>query len=131
MTGDAMRDVREAITRTIIETAGLYNPWRVTPVYGGLAPDEIAADRERAMKMYGDKFLAAITAAPAAARLALARAITPDTHAVVPVEATREMLDAGYKAHDFGRNGLGHTYRAMIAAARWPREARMTDAPTD
>ena len=60
-------------------------------------------------------------------------AITAAGYAVVLVEPTNEMI-RGALACDRPPSGptLYHNiYRAMIAAARWPREARMTDAPTD
>lgn len=67
-----------------------------------------------------DRILAAITAAPASARLALARAITPDTHAVVPVHATDAMVDAAIDRPQPDPEGLFYRaiYAAMIAAAR-------------
>lgn len=63
---------------------------------------------------------AAITAAPPAARLALTRAITPDTHAVVPVEPSLAMCLAGPgRANQATEESMYHgIYRAMIAAAR-------------
>ena len=101
MTGDAMREVIEEKIEAVLADSGV-DFWRECDV----VPD-----------IY-DAILAAITAAPASARLALARAITPPDHAVVPVEPSNEMYTAGYAAADYGRYGLGPTYRAMIAAAR-------------
>lgn len=37
--------------------------------------------------------------------------------AVVPREASKAMLTAGYDASELGRFGLGPVYRAMVAAA--------------
>lgn len=71
-----------------------------------------------------DRVMAAITAAPPAARLALARAITPDTHFVAPVEPDEVMQrDGARAARDFlsERGPYPRTkavWRAMIAAAR-------------
>jgi hypothetical protein len=110
MTGDAMRDVIDSALDAAIEGE-----------FGGLAAsaDEIAVIR--------DYVLAAITAAPASARLALARAITPDTHAVVPVEATDTMtLEANKRVAictidgtwALARYEAKRTWCVMIAAAR-------------
>lgn len=69
----------------------------------------------------GASFIAALRAAPAGTRLALAREIAPDQYAVVPRGASKAMLEAGYDASGMGRFGLSPVYRAMVAAAE-PRE---------
>ena len=106
MTGDAMRDVI-AIVQCPSKRAGS------------------CADTCIECAWKAESLEVAITAAPASARLALARAITPDTHAVVPVEATDAMVNACIPANvSLGnmeakfRIGAKSNYRAMIAAAR-------------
>jgi hypothetical protein len=115
MTGDAMREVREAVGIATRSAADADFAARCRSSYGAGPGDLARADRA----------LVAITAAPAEARLALARAITPPDHAVVPVEATRAMLEAAAaKDNEAYRLGSQHgaddeqIYDAMIAAAR-------------
>lgn len=93
MTGDAMREVIELLA---MEQCSYRRVERCAHSCGSCSYK--AAQQ-----------VAAITAAPASARLALARAITPDTHAVVPVEATIEMRWAGNEFH-----ATADIYRAMV-----------------
>jgi hypothetical protein len=68
-----------------------------------------------------DAILAALAAAPEATRLALARAMLPETHAVVPVEPSEAMQRA---LMDWPEMPVAHAdeaakrHRAMLAAAR-------------
>ncbi len=95
----------------------------------GLICDWQTADegsREYALDS-ADAILAALSAAPDAVRLDLARRLAGDAHRVVPVEPTREMLIAAGASPDgvCARGGtdwhgkmLPRYWRAMLAAAQ-------------
>ncbi len=112
MTGDAMREVREAVGIATRSAADADFAARCRSSYGAGPGDLARADRA----------LAAITAAPASARLALARAITPDTHAVVEFDPSEAMLDAGFSAPTLTfrptRRDVRVIFQAMLFAAR-------------
>lgn len=113
MTGDAMREVIEVLARALCAMSGDN-------------PDEVLADGSSPVEPWrGDARILlehVIKLPPPAARLALARAITPDTHAVVEHDPDEAMLDAGRDAPTLTfratRREVRVIFQEMIAAAR-------------